>query len=226
MADHPTSGAARGRAAELAADHGVDDVAELAAYGLTDTEAEQLLDLAERAIRDRLAGRPAPATERTPEGSPTAAPTPDPVPGGAFVTLHVAGRLNGCIGHLGESSALAVTVSELAVKAAFHDPRLPELQTADLHDLRIEISLLSPSREVPARSRAELFEHLRVHEHGLVLASGRRRALFLPDVWQQLPDPDDFVDHLLRKAGLRADRWPDDLTAEVFTTAAVRRELR
>lgn len=191
----------------------------LDALAIADDEAELLLDIAETAIRAALAGATAPDIDIND------LPTPLRLPNGAFVTLHVAGRLNGCIGDVAGSAPLAVSVAELAIKAAFHDPRLPLLRRVDLAHLSIEVSLLSPHVEVPAGSRTELLQHVHPDDHGLVLAAGSRRALFLPDVWRQLPRPDDFVDQLLRKAGLPADAWPGDLAAAVFTTTSIHRHL-
>ena len=92
--------------------------------------------------------------------------------------------------------------------------------------MHIEISLLSPRTEVPASTRAELLEQLTPGVHGLQIASGRRRAIFLPAVWGQLADPNDFLDQLLRKAGLSTTDWPTDMHAEIFTTHSFGRQLR
>jgi len=147
-------------------------------------------------------------------------------PCGAFVTLHVDGRLNGCIGNIHSDEPIGACISKLAIEAAFEDPRLPRLRPEDLDGLHIEVSLLSPLTVVPATSRAELIEHLIPHETGLIISSDDRRAVFLPSVWGQLPVPDDFIDRLLRKAGLPTDRWPSDMHAEVFTTESFGRPAR
>ena len=78
---------------------------------------------------------------------------------------------------------------------------------------------------MPAGTRSELLEHLTPGRHGLIITSRGRRAVFLPSVWEQLPDPDDFVDRLFRKAGLSPSPWPADLRAEVFTTEYLERRL-
>ncbi len=201
------------------AEHASTPTADLATFGIDERDAELLLDLAETAIRARL-------TRGTiPDVDAGALPTSLARPIGAFVSLHVAGELNGCIGNMGGTTAIAASVTELAVKAAFEDPRLPALRSVDLTDLHIEISLLSARVEVPARTRSELVAQLRPVEHGLVLRSGYRQALFLPSVWEQLPHPDLFVDQLLRKAGISPTTWPGDMLAELFTTATVHREL-
>jgi AmmeMemoRadiSam system protein A len=186
---------------------------------LADHEAGLLLDLAELAIRACLDGT------RFPGPDPTQLPEALQRPCAAFVTLHVAGALNGCIGNLASDDPIGACVSRLAIQAAFEDPRLPPVRHADLAHLHIEVSLLSPRTPVPAHRRDVLIEQLRPFEHGLVLARGRRHAVFLPTVWDQLPHPEQFVDQLLRKAGLPVDRWPDDLVAEVFTTSSIGRHL-
>ena len=194
-------------------------MSDLADFGLTPAAADQLLDLAEAAIRARLVGDPPPRVDVP------ALPPQLRRPLGAFVTLHVRGELNGCIGHIIGTAPIAAGVAELAVSSAFHDPRLPALRADDLDDLDIEISLLSVPAPVPARTRAELVGRLRPGVDGLILSSGGHSAVFLPTVWQQLPDPDDFVDRLLLKARLPTDRWPDDMRAELFTTAIFARRV-
>jgi AmmeMemoRadiSam system protein A len=178
-------------------------------------DGEALLDIAEASIRSAFHRR---------------APTlpADLPPGlwgcrGAFVTLHVAGTLNGCIGTITADQPLAPTVAHLARSAAFDDPRLPATTPDDLARLSIEVSVLSPLEPVPARTRAQLRTGLQPGVHGLVLAAGRHRALFLPDVWEQFPDFDAFVDRLLAKAGLDHRCWPPQLEAWRFTTQAFTR---
>jgi len=192
---------------------------DLTEFGLAEQDADVLLDLAESAIRACL------LSGRSPEPDVASLPQSLQRRRGAFVTLHVAGELNGCIGNIDGTTSLAVDVPDLAVKAAVDDPRLPALRNDDLAALSIEISLLSPTKGVPARTRSELFRHLRANEHGLIVEFGRHRAVLLPDVWTQLPDPDTFVDQLLRKAGIPNDPWPFDLIAAVFTTVALHRRL-
>lgn len=192
---------------------------------MTPEHVELLLDSAEVAIRACLAGGNL-------AGSSHAGPDPERLPErlrrpcSAFVTLHVDGRLNGCIGAIDSPEPVGVCVPRLAIQAAFDDPRLPALRRQDLAGLHIEISLLSPRSTVPAGSRAELLGQLRAGVDGLIISSGDRRAVFLPTVWTQLPDPDDFLDQLLIKAGLPIDRWPTDLRAEVFTTESFGRHAR
>jgi AmmeMemoRadiSam system protein A len=177
-------------------------------------DGELLLDLAERSIRTALAVEPV--------ADPAPAPLPAHLqaPRGAFVTLFVDGRLNGCIGAIDTPEPLPSCIARLARSAAFADPRLPALRRQDLPALTIEVSILSPLEPIASGTRAEVLAAVRPHAHGLQIESGRRRGVFLPDVWAQLPDPDDFLDHLLAKAGLHPRTWPADLRAHRFATTA------
>jgi AmmeMemoRadiSam system protein B/AmmeMemoRadiSam system protein A len=133
--------------------------------------------------------------------------------GATFVTLRDAnGDLRGCIGCLEAAVRLDEDVRRNAVKAAFHDPRFDPLQAHEWHGLQIEVSLLDPAEPLPAaRSRVEALRHLRPQVDGVILEWRGRRATFLPQVWTQLPEPQDFLSALLRKAGLPADFWAEDL---------------
>lgn len=174
-------------------------------------EIELLLDLAHRAIIDVLDGRPGDA--------PPLASLPERLhePGGIFVTLHVAGELNGCIGAIEGDEPLGQAATRLACAAAFQDPRLPRLQPADLPHLTLEVSLLSAPTAIVAHSWAHLVSQVRPDVDGLILRAGRRQGVFLPAVWDQLPEPTDFVDQLYRKAGFTPRSWPPAMRAERFS---------
>lgn len=178
---------------------------------LRDEDGAVLVDLADASLVTALGGAAPPWT-------PTDLPDAVRRPGRAFVTLHVAGQLNGCIGAVEPDEPLATAVARLARSAAFEDPRLPALRARDYPQLEIEVSVLSAPTPLAVHDRAQLLAALRPGADGLVIAAGRHRALFLPDVWDQLPDPGDFFDHLLAKAGLRPGTWPPGLRAERFTT--------
>ncbi len=180
-------------------------------------DGEHLLDLAEAALDAALTGR-----RVRPPGLATVPPALRD-PGDAFVTLHVAGALNGCIGSLDGDEPLAHAVGRLAVAAAFHDPRLPALRPVDRAELSVEISLLSPRSPIDASGHDELAARLRPGRDGVVVQAGHRRGLFLPDVWEQLPHPIDFLAHLWRKAGLRPGSWPSGLQAARFATQRLER---
>ncbi len=135
-----------------------------------------------------------------------------------FVTLHLGGRLRGCIGTLEARRPLAEDVAENAFAAAFRDPRFPPVTAAEAPRLAVEISVLSPPEPMQFRSEAELVAQLRPGTDGLILADLGRRGTFLPSVWAQLPEPRDFLVHLKHKAGLPADHWSATLTVARYTT--------
>ena len=123
-------------------------------------------------------------------------------PGATFVTLRAGADLRGCIGSLEPHRALGDDVAANAVAAALRDPRFPPVRRYELDALTVEVSLLGPAEAIAFRDRADLAAQLRPGDDGLILECGTRRATFLPQVWDALPDPDDFLDELLRKAGI------------------------
>jgi AmmeMemoRadiSam system protein A len=146
-------------------------------------------------------------------------------PIGVFVTLTVDGELNGCIGIVEADEPLARSTARHAWSAAFDDPRLPKLRAEDYERLTIEVSVLSPMYAVESGSREEVTVRLRPGVDGLLLGTPQTRAVFLPSVWAQLPDRSEFVDHLLRKAGLNPGSWPEGIRAWCFTATKVLRRV-
>ncbi len=127
--------------------------------------------------------------------------------GASFVTLRAEGELRGCIGSIAARRALAIDVAENARSAALSDRRFAPVGAHELAGIEIELSLLTPPEALAVGSRAELLAALVPRLDGLVLEENDRRATFLPAVWEQLPDPESFVLHLERKAGLAAGSW-------------------
>jgi AmmeMemoRadiSam system protein A len=125
-------------------------------------------------------------------------------PGATFVTLRQGEDLRGCIGSLEARRALVDDVAANARAAAFADPRFAPLRHEELEITAIEVSLLSPSEPLPFATAEELFAKVTPGTDGIVIESGARRATFLPQVWDVLPDPRDFFGELVRKAGLPA----------------------
>ncbi len=160
-----------------------------------------LLRVAREAIRSRLERRPLPILER--ERIPPSLWRP----GASFVTLTIDGRLRGCIGSLQAYRPLVEDVQQNAIAAAFHDPRFPPLTPQDFARVLIEISILSAPRPLAFESPEALVRKLRPGVDGVVLHYRGRRATFLPQVWEQLPDPIDFLGNLAYKAGLPPDAW-------------------
>jgi len=141
-------------------------------------------------------------------------------PGAVFVTLTRNGRLRGCTGSIEPRRSLREDVMRNACAAAFHDSRFPPLPAAELPHVRIEVSLLSPTEQLSFTSREDLLARLRPGVDGLILSWHGHRGTFLPQVWEQLPDPEDFLTHLLHKARLPVFSWEPDVTVQRFTVTA------
>lgn len=133
-------------------------------------------------------------------------------PGATFVTLMQNGQLRGCIGSLEAHRPLAADVTENAIAAAFRDPRFPPLTYDELAYTRIEVSLLEPSEPMDFADETDAISRLCPGVDGLILTHGIRRATFLPQVWESLPDPKRFLAQLKLKAGLPADFWDEKIT--------------
>jgi len=141
------------------------------------------------------------------------------VHGATFVTLTQQGELRGCIGTLDAHRSLREDVAENTLAAAFRDPRFPPLAAVELDCTRIEVSLLSPPAPLQVDGERNLLARLQPGVDGVVLAWRGRRATFLPQVWETLPEPGDFIAQLKRKAGLDARFWADDVRIERYTVA-------
>ena len=148
-------------------------------------------------------------TRRLPELDPATIPPTARPARAAFVTLTRQGQLRGCIGNLIANRPLYAAVMENARNAATRDPRFPAVEPAELAGLRIEISVLSEPAPLLCESPVDLLDRLRPGRDGVVLQVGPRTATFLPQVWEQLPAPADFLDALARKAGAAPDAWRD-----------------
>lgn len=131
-----------------------------------------------------------------------------------FVTVMKNGELHGCIGTLEPQRSLVDDVQHNAVAAAFFDPRSRPLLPGELNLFSIEVSLLGPLEPLRVRSEGEAIEKIRPHEDGVVLRDGRLRATFLPQVWEKLHNPAEFLAQLKQKAGMPIHGWSP--TMEVF----------
>ncbi len=162
-----------------------------------------LLTLARRSIEAASRGEPAPS------------PGLDGLPShlteerACFVTLHKKGDLRGCIGVLQPRLSLVEEVIHSARSAALEDPRFAPLRPGELSDIAIEISILSIPEPLAFTDPSEIPSLLRPGIDGVILRRGYFRATFLPQVWDQLPDPIQFLEHLSRKMGLNKDAWCD-----------------
>jgi len=144
-------------------------------------------------------------------------------PGASFVTLTEGGQLRGCIGSLQAVRPLLDDLSDNAVSAATRDPRFPPLARRELGEIAIEVSLLSAPRPLAASSLADAYAALRPGVDGVIVEVGRwSRATFLPQVWEELPRPDEFLSHLWRKAGVAPGVWHDGTRLQTYTVRAWR----
>ena len=139
-------------------------------------------------------------------------------PGAAFVTLRRDGALRGCIGSASASRPLIVDVVQHAFNAAFRDWRFPRLDLLELEGLTLSVSVLTPPAPMRFTDEADLLAQLRPGVDGLIIEDAGRRSLFLPSVWENLPDPRQFLALLKLKAGLPADYSSARLAASRFRT--------
>lgn len=168
---------------------------------LLDRHGETLLHLAAASIEFGLRhARPLPVeiSEYAPELGEK---------GASFVTLKREGNLRGCIGTSVAVQPLVRDVSEHAFAAAFRDHRFPQLTEPELTDLSLSVSVLSTPSPMEFHDETDLLGQLRPHVDGLIIEDGGHRALFLPSVWEALPDAETFLGHLKVKAGLLAGHW-------------------
>lgn len=188
-------------------------------HALPDHAGLTLLQLARRAIETRLD-----------HGSPERVPHEDEAwldePGAVFVTLTQSGRLRGCIGSLEAWRPLRTDVRANARAAAFDDPRFPPLDADELARTRVEVSLLTTPEPMSFTDEADAVAQLRPGVDGVVLEASVRRGTFLPQVWDELPDPVTFLAHLKRKAGLPATWWGAGVRLSRYTVTKWKEEAR
>lgn len=137
-------------------------------------------------------------------------------PGATFVTLFYRDELRGCIGSLRATRELGLDVRENAVAAAFRDPRFAPLSAAEFPATWVEVSLLSAAENLRFETEGELRARLRPGVDGVTLELDDRRATFLPQVWDALPEPSDFLVALKHKAGFSADFWSPWLNVALY----------
>ncbi|MAH33255.1 AMMECR1 domain-containing protein [archaeon] len=125
---------------------------------------------------------------------------------GIFVTLNLNDELRGCIGNLLPSDSIYKSVIENAVNAAYNDYRFTEVTKKEIDSLKIEISILTEPVKLNFIDSNNLLKKLDKKE-GVILKKGQKMATFLPQVWEQINDKEEFLEHLCMKAGLNGDSW-------------------
>jgi AmmeMemoRadiSam system protein A len=181
---------------------------------LSPAEGKELLDIAWNSVRRTVQGK-----GPEPMAAQHASADPDGMlsqPAGAFVSLYRRGELRGCLGLIVSEAPLAETVSQLAGRTAVEDPRFPAVTPDELDDLRIEISVLSPLKEISS------IEEIRIGKHGLFIVAGMYRGLLLPQVavkhhWNVTR----FLEETCVKAGLPRDQWKHAETSMYIFSAEI-----
>ncbi len=166
------------------------------------TERQILIRLAHTAIENALHNRRMDLTAPTPHLEQER---------GAFTTLHLHGRLRGCIGYVLPVASLYQTVANTAVAAAYEDPRFAPVTASEVADLKVEISVMSLLAPIKP-------EEVEIGKHGLLISSGYKRGLLLPQVATEHHwDAETFLSETCRKANLPVDAWKSGATIEAFT---------
>lgn len=168
---------------------------------LTSEERAYLLRLARKAVEIAARG------ENLPPLDLKTVPESLRAPGCAFVTLTIDGALRGCIGALEAYQPLAQDVFVHAYDAARNDYRFPPVTPAEVEKIEIEVSRLTPPVALEYTQPAALPSLLRPGIDGVILRDGSLRATFLPQVWEKLPAPADFLRALCQKMGAKPDLW-------------------
>lgn len=185
---------------------------------LSPEECAQLMSVAEwsicMAVLERRRWLPDPAEY----------PSALQAPRAAFVTIKRHGRLMGCVGTLAAAEPLVVAVADRARAAALDDPRFTGVRAHDLPDLDVSVSVLSPPTPLAVDGYDELVTVIRPGVDGVVINADRHHATFLPAVWDDLPDPEEFVWALWRKAGIAPRAWPLGALASRYTAQHASRD--
>ena len=168
-------------------------------FKISETNQKILLELARRTIRERLRSKTVPPYATNDKELTT--------PAAVFVTLNEKHQLRGCIGTTVPQLPLYQAVQQMAVAAAFEDHRFAPVMENEISDIKIEISVLSPM------ARLKSADEIQPNIHGVIVRRGGRSGLFLPQVWEQLPDKEGFLNELcMQKSGLEANAWKDPST--------------
>jgi AmmeMemoRadiSam system protein A len=136
--------------------------------------------------------------------------------GASFITLSKNENLRGCIGAIEAYQPFILDVQEHAVAAAFEDYRFPPVKKEEIQQIEIEISRLTPMQSLDYSTPEDLISKLRVNVDGVLIKANGRRATFLPQVWEKVPDPGQFLSQLCMKMGAEPGLWKTQKT-QVFT---------
>ena len=168
---------------------------------LSDEQRIELLRLARESLGQAVKGKKLPNVDLA------CCPAEFRADGASFVTLTIQGQLRGCIGALEAYQPFVLDVIEHAAAAGVEDYRFHPVSVRELPTIRIEISRLTSPLPLVYADAEDLLHKLRPGVDGVIVRDGRQRATFLPQVWEQLSSPAEFLEHLCHKMGARPDLW-------------------
>lgn len=169
---------------------------------LTIEEQKMLLRLARESMERGVRG------EEIPPLDLSSLPLPLREEGSSFITITFHGQLRGCIGTLEAHQPLAEDVRDHAIAAALRDPRFPPVREDELGGIQIEVSRLTRPIPLEYKDANDLLSKLCPHVDGVILRDDSyHRATFLPQVWEKIPNPVEFLDNLCYKMGVEPDLW-------------------
>ncbi len=165
------------------------------------SEDHLLMKIARQALEAGVRGNPLSSLDMN------ALPYPLKENGSCFVTLYRGDQLRGCVGSLEPKQPLAEDVRVQIVSAALNDYRFPPVSADELEDIKISISVLTKPSKLVYTSSEELLSSLRPGIDGVVIKDDFRRATFLPQVWEKIPDRELFLSMLCQKMGAPENLW-------------------
>lgn len=142
--------------------------------------------------------------------------------GASFVTLQYNDNLRGCIGSIVARRPLFEDIYENAIAAAFKDPRFTPVAKEELNHLTLEVSLLSKPQPLQYLDFSDLISKIRPNIDGLILSLGQFQGTFLPQVWEQLKTPKEFLEHLSYKAGANPSIYDQHPTIYTYQVEAIK----
>ena len=181
---------------------------------LSADEQAQLLEIARRSIQTGL------ETDRALQLEISQLSENLGIKSAVFITLTRFGELRGCIGSLHAVDPLAKAVANSAFNAAFRDHRFDPLPATEINEARIEISVLSEMKPIQVDSRQALLDDLQPGVDGLLIEDRGHRSTFLPKVWEKISSPNEFLEHLLQKAGLPPGHWSSTIQCHRYNTVS------
>ncbi len=143
--------------------------------------------------------------------------------GACFVTLEKNNNLRGCIGSVIARRPLINDIIMNAKNSAFSDPRFLPVQQNEISQLKIAVSILSEPKKMSFTDENDLLRQMRPNIDGIIIKDGIYQAVYLPSVWEQLPDKREFLETLKVKAGLNPDYFSDTFEAYRFETVYIKK---